>query len=197
MNFLAHLFLSGPPGEIMLGNFMADSVTAAMKPAYSGEIQKGLRLHHAIDAFTDKHPVVQQSKERLREPYHKYAPVIVDIFYDHFLAAEWSRFSNTSLRDFADAAYSFLGSQSALLPERSMHFYRYMHTTDALYNYSQISGIRRVMKGMASRASIGSGMEDSPDALVMHYDAFKEEFLTFFPELMEMSASFLREEMGR
>jgi acyl carrier protein phosphodiesterase len=192
MNFLAHLFLSGPNGDVMLGNFIADSVTSIMKPGFSNEIQKGIRLHHAIDSFTDKHPVVQKSKERLRDPYRKYAPVIVDIFYDHILAREWEHFSKTPLRRFADNAYSFLGSQSAILPERSMHFFRYMQSTDALYNYSEISGIRRVMKGMASRASVGSGMENSPDALVQHYDAFREEFLLFFPELMEMSEAFLK-----
>ena len=89
MNFLAHLFLSGEPGELMVGNFIADSVKGNAMNDFSEGIQKGIILHRAIDTFTDSHNEMQKSKERLRPRYKKYAPVITDIFYDHFLAVNW------------------------------------------------------------------------------------------------------------
>jgi acyl carrier protein phosphodiesterase len=191
MNFLAHLFLSGPPGEIMLGNFIADSVTSRMQGNYSVGIQKGIELHRAIDTFTDQHPVVEQSKARLRERYRKYAPVIVDIFYDHVLAKEWDNFSKTGLRSYADEAYLFLGTHTASFPERSLGFYRYMQHSDILYNYSRTEGIARVMQGMARRSNFNSGMEHSSEMLQRYYKEFREEFLLFFPELQQMTRDLL------
>jgi acyl carrier protein phosphodiesterase len=191
MNFLAHLFLSGPPGEIMLGNFIADSVTSRMQGSYSAGIQKGIELHRAIDTFTDQHPVVEQSKARLRERYRKYAPVIVDIFYDHVLAKEWGDFSKTDLRSYADEAYLFLGAHTTSFPARSLGFYRYMQHSDILYNYSRAEGIDRVMQGMARRSNFDSGMEHSSEMLLSHYKEFREEFLIFFPELQQMTHDFL------
>jgi acyl carrier protein phosphodiesterase len=184
MNFLAHLYLSGPPGEIMIGNFIADSVTSKMQTAYAEDIQKGISLHRKIDSFTDTHSIVAQSKERLRKRYKKYAPVIVDIFYDHFLASQWENYSAISLREYADTAYHFLGLQTALFPERSRRFFHYMVNYDMLYNYSKVEGIERVMKGMSGRASFNSGMETSTEELILHYEQFNAEFRLFFPELI-------------
>jgi acyl carrier protein phosphodiesterase len=49
------------------------------------KIQNGITLHRAIDTFTDAHPVFREST-KVTFRYHHYAGVIVDVFYDHFLA---------------------------------------------------------------------------------------------------------------
>src|ERR1700741_2833759 len=100
MNFLAHIYLSGNDEDVIMGNFMGDFVTGRHYEGLNAGMIKGVELHRKIDEFTDTHPVVQQSKERLYKNYHKYAPVIVDIFYDHFLAANWSKYSNIELEKF-------------------------------------------------------------------------------------------------
>src|SRR5436190_842749 len=87
MNFLAHLYLSGDDADVMTGNFIGDFVRGRNLAEQFGEkIARGIELHRAIDAFTDHHSVVKQSKTRLRPKYGHYSGVIVDIFYDHFLA---------------------------------------------------------------------------------------------------------------
>jgi acyl carrier protein phosphodiesterase len=191
MNFLAHLYLSGGNTDLLIGNFIGDSVTSRMRVLLAPEIQRGVLLHQAIDTFTDSHPVVRKSKERLRPRYRKYASVIVDVFYDHFLAKHWSKYSNKSLRSFADETYDFLEEHKNTFPPRSLHFYQYMRQTDVLVLYATVAGIDRVMKGMAHRASFESGMETCAEELQMHYIEFEKEFQLFFPDLVAEAAAFL------
>jgi len=185
MNFLAHLFLSGEPSEQMVGNFIADSVKGSATDNFSEEIQKGIKLHRAIDTFTDNHAEMLKSKERLRPRYKKYAPVITDIFYDHFLATHWRDYSAISLRDYTSQVYKYLEKYHAIFPERSQQFYNYMIKYDILFAYTKIEGIEKVMQGMSRRAHFISGMETATEELVKGYDDFKTEFKLFFPDLQQ------------
>ena len=185
MNFLAHIFLSGPPGEVMVGNFIADSVRGNSVNNYSGGIQEGIKVHRAIDTFTDQHPIVLKSKERLRNKFGKYAPVVADVYYDHFLACSWNEFSELSLRDYTKQVYSFLQNYYPVFPLRTQRFYDYMRQYDILFSYSEIAGIDRVMKGMARRARFESGMERAAEELAANYEAYKAEFHLFFPEIQQ------------
>src|SRR5436190_22096246 len=108
MNYLAHLYLSGDDPMIMIGNFIADHIKGKQFDLYSKEIQKGILLHRSIDTFTDQHPLVEQSKLLLRPHFHKYAPVIADVFYDHFLAKDWKNYHPQSLENFAQHAYQLM-----------------------------------------------------------------------------------------
>lgn len=183
MNFLAHLFLSGPRDERMVGNFIADSVKGSTLKNYSPGVQQGIKLHHAIDHFTDNHAVMLKSKERLRHQYGKYSPVISDIFYDHFLATHWEDYSQVSLRSYVDDTYKFLGTHLSVFPERSKQFYMYMIKYDILFAYQKIEGIEKVMQGMSRRAKFESHMETAASELQNGYEEYKSEFRIFFPEL--------------
>ncbi|MEO8866814.1 MAG: ACP phosphodiesterase [Bacteroidia bacterium] len=183
MNFLAHLFLSDEPSEIMVGNFIADSVKGNAMNDFTEGIQKGIKLHRAIDTFTDSHVEMQKSIIRLRERYKKYAPVITDIFYDHFLAVNWNDYSAVSLREYTNSVYKYLGQHYAVFPERSKQFYDYMIKYDILFAYTKIEGIEKVMQGMSRRAHFVSGMETAAEELVKNYADFDRDFKTFFPEL--------------
>src|SRR5437870_13401328 len=106
MNFLAHLYLSGDDNEVKVGNFIGDFVQGKdLELRYGKRIAKGILLHREIDFFTDHHPVVKQSKDRLRPNYRHYAGVIVDIFYDHFLASKWNSHSVKLLPHYAEECY--------------------------------------------------------------------------------------------
>jgi acyl carrier protein phosphodiesterase len=110
MNFLAHIYLSGDSDELKIGNFIGDFVKASDMKHYNDDINQGIRMHWAIDEFTDHHPVVQESKERLRPKYGHYAGVIIDIFYDHFLAKNWKDYHKKDLRQYVDQQYKMLES---------------------------------------------------------------------------------------
>jgi len=191
VNYLAHLYLSGDDTALRLGNFIADHLKNRPVSYYPADIQRGIRLHHAIDAFTDSHGVVGQSKARLQPEFRKYAPVIVDVFYDHFLAKRWTDFHPVPLAEFSRSIYAEMNRQFELLPERAQGMLPFMEKYDWLTNYGQLEGIRRVMNGMSRRARFESGMERAPAALEAHMDAFGQEFDLFFPELQAYVADYL------
>lgn len=183
MNFLSHLYLSGDSTDLLIGNFIADSVKGSAMQNFSAEIQEGIILHRKIDTFTDAHPIVEESKKRLRLKYKKYASVIVDVYYDHFLAINWNKYSNQSLNDFAQNVYSIMAKNKNILPYKSSMFNQYMVKYNILVAYSKLEGIERVMQGMANRTTFESNMEHSIIDLKEHYHLFEEEFTLFFPEL--------------
>ncbi len=183
MNFLAHLFLSGELSEIMVGNFIADSVKGNAIHDFSEGIQKGIKIHRAIDTFTDSHTEMQKSIIRLRERYKKYAPVITDIFYDHFLAINWDNYSVVSLREYTNSVYKYLGEYYSFFPDRSKQFYDYMIKYDILFAYTKIEGIEKVMQGMSRRTHFVSGMETATEELVKNYTDFEKDFKLFFPHI--------------
>ena len=108
MNYLAHILLSGDSEDVILGNFMADKVKGRQYLNYGRGVQIGILLHREIDSYTDSHPVFLQGKRRLFGTYRHYSSVILDMFYDHFLAANWSAYSDVPLPDFTAEFYELL-----------------------------------------------------------------------------------------
>src|SRR5262245_55794329 len=117
MNFLAHIYLSGDDENIMVGNFIADFVKGKKKDEYPEKIRHGIELHRFIDSFTDHHPVVLNSIRSIQDHQGKYSAVVVDIFYDHFLAAAFSQYSQVPLKEFSLQTYRVLQRHWDVLPE--------------------------------------------------------------------------------
>lgn len=192
MNFLAHLYLSGDDQKIMVGNFIADFVKGKIAlTQFEPEIIKGIELHRAIDEFTDSHPVVTLSKNRLRPKYRHYSGVIVDVFYDHFLARNWNNYHTDLLPDFVDHAYTIIQSFDSILPTDAKYMMPYMIKGNWLVNYSKTEEIHRALSGMSRRTPYESKMEESIVDLENHYEDFKKEFENFFPQLQAFSQKFL------
>ena len=183
MNFLSHLYLSGDSEGLLIGNFIADSVKGSTFNNFSPEIQKGILLHRKIDSFTDAHPIVDISKDRLRPKYKKYASVIVDIYYDHYLAVNWENYSTESLDQYTKNVYSLIEKHKHTFPLKSQMFTKYMLEYNILSAYAHFEGIKKVLQGMSRRASFVSNMENAIHDLKEHYPLFETEFKEFFPEL--------------
>ena len=189
MNFLAHIYLSGADEELMIGNFIADFVKGKKKDLYPDRIRKGIELHRAIDDFTDHHPVTEESKARLRPLYGKYSGVIVDLYYDHFLAANFSMFSEESLVDYSAKTYASIKKYEAVLPEGVLFFLPYMIERNWLLNYATIEGVGRALSGLSTRVSFENKMNESVNELRQYYPLFENEFHRFFPELITFATS--------
>lgn len=187
MNFLAHIQLSFDDDEITLGNFIADSIRGNRFGHLPKRIQKGIRLHREIDTFTDAHPIVRRSARRLYPRYSHYSKVIVDIFYDHFLARNWADYSTEPLAVFVDRFYDLLEANYTLLPEGVKRMMPYMIADNWLLNYSNLDGIAKVLKGMNRRTQHKSGMDHAINDLEAHYSEFESEFTEFYPELEAFS----------
>jgi acyl carrier protein phosphodiesterase len=187
MNFLAHLFLSENNTDIIIGNFIADHIRGNNYGQFSKEIQNGIFLHREIDTYTDAHPVVRKSKRRLHKRYRHYDGVIIDIFYDYFLAKNWANYSAIPLSVYTKGIYNLFQQKSPSLPLKSQNFIKYMIEYDILYNYQFKEGIEKVLNGVNHRTKGKSQMNLAIEDLNNLEKELLEDFTLFFSDLIEFT----------
>jgi acyl carrier protein phosphodiesterase len=185
MNFLAHIYLSGKNDHLKIGNFMADGIHGKNFDEFPLDVQKGIRLHREIDYFTDFHPIFRQSKHRLHQRYGHYSGVIIDIFYDHFLAKNFSRYSDQSLEDFSANFYKLLDENFEILTPRFKMILPTLKEENWLVLYATIEGISNILYNMDRRTRLKSKMQFSVEELTSFYSEFEIEFTLFFVEMEE------------
>jgi acyl carrier protein phosphodiesterase len=185
MNFLAHAFLSNSFDDEMLGNLMGDFVKGKPDIQLNEAIKNGIFLHRHIDTFTDSHPTVKASKTRLFPKYRHYANVIVDVFYDHFLAAGWKKYASGSLSEFAEKVYQLLNDKKSLLPKAMQKMIFYMQSQNWLVSYENSDGISKALAGIARRTKFESGMEFAVRDMEKDYKLYQQEFEQYFPQLIQ------------
>jgi acyl carrier protein phosphodiesterase len=191
MYYLAHFYLSKNQTDLLVGNFIADQIKGKQIEYLPSEIAAGVKLHRFIDDFTDHHPIVEQSKQRLRKRYRKYAGVIVDIYYDHFLAKFWDNYSEQNLKDFSLNVYIELEKYTHIMPPICGELILpKMKKEDWLCSYANIKGIERALFGLSRRATFNSQMQFAIEELEQDYKYFLNDFLYFFPELKQAVNNF-------
>ena len=185
MNYLAHIYLSGTNDLLKIGNFMADSIKGNTYKLFDDEITKGILLHRHIDSFTDAHPIYRKSKHRLHEKYGHYSGVIMDILYNHFLAKNWTSYSDESLEDYAANFYNLLQNNEAILTEKIKSIIPYMIEQNWLLSYASLTGIEKILYQMDYRTKHRVHMQEAMVELEAFYLEFEEEFFLFFDELIK------------
>jgi len=183
MNFLAHIYLSGDNDLIKIGNFMADGIRGKQFEHFPKDVQKGILLHRFIDTYTDPHDIFRQSTKRLHEKYHHYAGVIVDIVYDHFLAKNWTKYSDENLESFINRFYKSLDENYSILTEKTQGLMPYMIERNWLLSYRTVEGIHQILTQMDRRSKNMSKMQYASEELKEFYAEFEEEFTLFFEDL--------------
>jgi acyl carrier protein phosphodiesterase len=190
MNYLAHLYLAGNNRGLLVGGFIADAVKGRQIELYNSDVVAGIRLHRAIDKFTDEHFLIGTGKQALRGRFGKFSGIVMDMFGDHYLAKNWANYSDYALHLYSDNIYERLREDWELMPERSQHTLHYMHTQDWLYNYRHIEGIKRALSGLAQRSKFVSGMENAHEELVENDSFYHALFAEFLPELIRFVNSY-------
>lgn len=183
MNFLAHIYLSGDNDLLKIGNFMADSIHGKRYENYQADIKKGILLHRFIDSFTDMHPIYRQSKHRLHEKYGHYSGVIMDIVYDHFLAKNWSEYSEIPLEIYAKNFYLLLKDNFEILTEKTQGIYPFMVERNWLLSYSSLDGLQMILFQMNHRTKNRVAMQNAIAEINEFYIEFENEFTLFFEDL--------------
>jgi len=185
MNVLAHIYLSGESEKIIIGNYIGDYVKGRDYLNYPDLIRKGIILHRHIDSFTDKHPVVHRSKLHFSKKYHKYAGVVVDILYDHFLTREWDFFSRRPLESVTYNFYrAMVNNQESLPPKVREHMSSFI-IQNWLESYQTRSGIRRVFKALSRRTSLPKETRFMMRTFKKNYFTLEDDFMEFFPQLID------------
>jgi acyl carrier protein phosphodiesterase len=164
MNYLAHAYLSGSNEEVLVGNFIADHLRGNNFDMYPEGVRQGIQLHRRIDTFTDAHPLFKSSKRVFYEGFEKYSGILVDIYFDHFLAKLFHRYHHESLETFSSKVYSVYRNNQHLLPESSTRFLAYVLT--------HLS--HRIGHKVALNESIGLFL-DAEKVLEMNFSSFMED----------------------
>lgn len=193
MNFLAHLHLSGDDPDVITGNMMGDFVKGRLEGRFPPRITLGLKLHRRIDSFAGSHPAFQASRQRIDPRFGLYRAVLVDLFYDHFLAAHWARFSAEPLADFIVRSEAVVRSRAAHLPERLEQVVPAIFG-EWIPSYADPDGIGRVLVRMAARIGRANPLADGARELLRGYDGLRDDFFRFYPDIMINAQLFVRGE---
>jgi len=185
MNFLGHFYLSKHEPGLLVGNYIADFVKGKKYLDYPESISEGIIMHRNIDHFTDQHPMIRKGRKRLFPIYRHYASVIMDMYYDHYLARYWSNYSSEDLEAFSDSVYNTIEEHWQFLPEKSQFMFPYMKSGNWLLRYTTTEGIGKSLTGMSIRLNNNSKLELAENQLLEYYEDFKSEFEIFMPELKE------------
>ena len=156
MNFLAHLYLSGEDESLRFGNFIADAVRGKDYTEYASGVQNGIRLHRAIDSFTDQHPIFRAHCKFLSPDHGHYARVIMDVVYDYFLASNWEKYHTTPLATYAESFYQTTLANQENIPDKMQRLFQLMKTQNWLLQYESISGLENILHHMSKRTKFPS-----------------------------------------
>lgn len=189
MNWLAHALLSKPDVEFRLGNLLADLVKGRDRQTMTAAFQEGCRHHQKIDAFTDNHASVHRSRARIGGGYRHATGILVDIFYDHFLALDWMRYSAEPLDTFTARLYSDMRVGMSHFSDEARQALEGMVTEDRLGSYRRLDGIeaalRRVSMRLAARIGEDLKLERGITELTANFDGLRSDFDVFFPQLRD------------
>jgi acyl carrier protein phosphodiesterase len=195
MNFLAHILLSGSKEGVVMGNYVGDFIkgrltderTANWNPDYV----TGLKLHRFIDFFTDHHEVVREATHKAALSQGKLAGIVMDIYFDYFLAKHFDRFSTEPLHVYTRNAYALIDRNKSLIPEHMVQMVAAMIRQDWLMSYATLDGVDLTFSRLSRRATYLLPLRNAMLELKENEDFYSDKFFTFFPELQRESAQFI------
>ena len=189
VNFLFHLYLSGTDPDIITGNLMGDFVKGRIGEEYPARLRAGIMLHRHIDSFAQNHELFRRSRLRIDRKYGLWRGVLVDLYYDHFLAGEWERYSEVPLPVYLLEVRRVVEARYQFLPER-MQGVLPMLFEEWLPSYCEVNGIGRLLERMARRVRRANPLSGAECELVRNYAELREDFREFLPLVREFAEIF-------
>jgi acyl carrier protein phosphodiesterase len=185
MNFLAHLFLSHHDDNLMIGNLIADFITNRDLINLSEAVREGVMMHRRIDTYTDSHPAMKDSVRRLRFVFHKYAPVVSDIYYDYLLIKNWTTYTDYDFETFRYHTYDILTQRMDEMPADLQTRLPKMIAHDWLKNYGTEAGLQFTFDNFAKRTTFKVDFTNAAAILLEYLPEFDDDFNRFFPDMMQ------------
>ena len=182
------MYLAGDSEESIVGNMLGDFVKGRIGDEFPPGVAEGIRTHRKVDAFTDSHEMVVRSKRLVSPERRRFSGIIVDLAFDHILAANWGDYSGVPLEDFVEKTYGVLAANTDLMPPRPRKILEVMIDEDWLGSYGGLEGIGRALDRIAIRLERrfgrGSSLAGAAEEVALNYGALEENFRAFFPELI-------------
>lgn len=189
MNYLAHVYLAGDADSDRLGGLLGDFVKGPLPCGLPPDLAAGVALHRRIDSYADVHPAFQRSRARVSPARRRYAGVMVDMFYDHLLAAHWHAYSGEPLGQYSLAVYDLLDAHAPVLPARLAEVRVWMRKGDWLSGYRTLHGTGEAIDRIARhRLSRPGTLPGAIEELAADYSGFKDDFVEFMRDAIAMTA---------
>ncbi len=187
MNFLAHLALSHFSADLQVGNFLGDFVKGRAVKQLPPGVRTGVDFHRAIDRTTDANEDVRRLNALLRPRHGRYASVITDIGFDHYLFRNWTDFGPAPFPEFCATTYRNLAAATDCMDERVTGYVNGMVKDNWLWLYATPEGMQKVfgrLRPRLSRPVLLNGIETT----LADYDReFNATFRAFYPQLLELA----------
>jgi acyl carrier protein phosphodiesterase len=196
VNFLAHLLLSGPDPELRTGGFLGDFVRGPLRGLRPARIEAGIALHRHVDARTDRDPRLRAAVRRLDPALRRFAPIALDVLFDHFLARDFAHWADRPLDDFVAEVHGQLAARRGALDPAARRFLGRMRRHELLRAYRRRGTVGAALARIAARSPRLAPLAALDEALAPHEDALAEDFARFFPELQQRCLAWRREHLG-
>ncbi|GAB5519026.1 MAG: ACP phosphodiesterase [Rhodothermales bacterium] len=184
MNWLAHLHLAEADGADRVGNLLPDMANKRECDAMPPNIRHGVARHRFVDTYLDHHPMFFRSRARLKPPFRRFAGIVVDVFYDHYLTRHWATYCDTPMLDFVAEACASMMPHLSVLPPRPQRVISRMCHEGWITGYGTIDGIALTLSRIDRRLSRPVGLAGAVQYLEAEWYGFEDDFLTFYPELI-------------
>lgn len=183
MNYLAHAALAQPQPQSLVGNLLGDFCKGVAIDTLPQPIQAGLANHRAVDRFTDNHPLVREARACFSTERRRFAPVALDVLFDHFLIRHWQQFHATPYLQAKSELYLQLATAEPLMPEAMAVVMRKVRQQDWLAAYQQLEGVAMALDRIAQRIRFANRFSGAGQDIERHYPRLERVFLAFYPEL--------------
>jgi acyl carrier protein phosphodiesterase len=196
MNYLAHLLLADDTDASRIGNLLGDFTRGPMEELaklYPAELVRGIKMHRAVDSFTDAHEVFRRSRILLSPERRRFAGIIVDIFFDHYLCLHWKQYCQSPLEEFIEEVYQALDEHPEWRAGRLADAFPMMRSENWLMTYTTIEGIGLTLDRVSRRSPRISKIAGGAEDLRENYEAFEKKFHEFMPDLVKFADEWKKE----
>ena len=187
MNFLAHAVLAGDDPALMVGGVVGDWIKGPLPGRLPPDLARGVALHRAIDSHAETHPAFRRSRGRVSPTRRRYSGVLVDIFYDHLLAADWAALHPRPFAEYRHGVYRALAARRADLPEGAHFALQLMAAEDWFESYARIEGIVDVLQRMSRRARRPNPLAGGEAEFLVDAEGFRADFLEWLADARDFA----------
>lgn len=184
VNYLAHVYLAGPRPDFIAGGILGDFVRGHINPLWPAGLREGIKLHRHIDSYTDSHPLLVAAKSKFSPVFRRFAGIIIDVMFDHYLVRSWSSFSDISLPYYLRPVYSSLRLYQQFFDGRGRQVVSSLIENEWLCEYQEIEMISISLNSISRRARRPNPLSRADAEVMCMYDYMLEVFNRVFPEII-------------
>lgn len=185
MNFLAHFHLAWPDDELLAGGLEGDYFKGPLRGQLPPGIERGVALHRAIDGYTDSHSAVAGLREDFPPGLRRFAGILIDLSFDHYLCRYWHEFSDMEQEHFNREVYRSLQQQQARLGSGARSMLGRLVDYDILGAYRDWETVPASAARIGNRFRRGNPFGDVDRELHYLRPALEKAFLAFYPDLLD------------